>query len=85
MATAMCLGQSAARPKHQNNSAENVNEGCSTFLASLPKWVGHSQRLGYGQVRLPNGENDIITAPIHYHYVVSSSYVTMWCGPALIP
>ena len=28
----------------------------STFLASLPQWVGHSQRLGYGQVRLPDGE-----------------------------
>ena len=32
------------------------NEGRSTFLASLPQWAGHSQRLGYGQVRLPNGE-----------------------------
>ena len=40
MAIAMCLCQSAASPKHQN-----VGKclGHSTFLASLPQWVGHSQ------------------------------------------
>ena len=53
MATAMYLGQSAASPKHQNSAKKC--QGCSTFLASLPQWVGHSQRLEYGQVRLPNG------------------------------
>ena len=56
MATAMCLGQSAASSQPKASKLSEKCQGHSTFLASLPQWVGHSQRLRYGQVRLPDGE-----------------------------
>ena len=50
----MCSGSVSSQPKASKFSGKC--QGRSTFLASLPQWAGHSQRLGYGQVRLPNGE-----------------------------
>ena len=48
------FGSVSSQPKASKFSEKC--QGRSTFLASLPQWVGHSQRLGYGQVRLPDGE-----------------------------
>ena len=47
------FGSVSSQPKASKFSEKC--QGRSTFLASLPQWLGHSQRLGYGQVRLPNG------------------------------
>ena len=51
------FGSVSSQPKASKFSEKC--QGRSTFLAKLPQWVGHSQRLGYGQVRLPDGEKDI--------------------------
>ena len=48
------FGSVSSQPKASKFSEKC--QGRSTFLASLPQWVGHFQRLGYGQVRLPDGE-----------------------------
>ena len=48
------FGSVSSQPKASKFSEKC--QGRSTFLASLPQWVGHSQRLGYVQVRLPDGE-----------------------------
>ena len=57
MATALCV--CVSQPPAQSIKIQQKMPCRCTFLASLPQWVGHSRCLGYGQVRLPNEENDI--------------------------
>ena len=54
MATAMCLGQSAASPKHQIQRKMSRSQHISGFTPAMGGAL--PQRLGYGQVRLPNEE-----------------------------
>ena len=53
MATAMCLCQSAASPKHKKC------QGHCTFLSSLPQWVGNSRCLSMGKCSYPIRKKDI--------------------------
>ena len=57
MATAMCLGQSAASPKHQN-SAKNVKVAAHFWLHSRNGW-GILSVSGMGKCAYPMGKKDI--------------------------